>query len=100
MAKTQKKGSKQTRFKMKEPSMYNVIMHNDNVTTMDFVVMVLQRIFHKNEEDAEVIMLKVHNEGSAIAGTYSKDIAVSKANFTMSLAKQNGFPLRLTTEEA
>ena len=100
MAKTQKKGSKQTRFKMKEPSMYNVIMNNDNETTMDFVVMVLQRIFHKNEEDAEVIMLKVHNEGSAIAGTYFKDIAVSKANFTMSLAKQNGFPLRLTTEEA
>ena len=91
--------SKHTQFKIKEPTMYNVIMHNDDVTTMDFVVYVLVKIFRKSEEDAETIMLKVHNEGSAVAGTYSKDIALSKANYTMNLAKANNFPLKLTIEE-
>lgn len=100
MAATQTKASSQTRFRMKEPSMFNVIMHNDDETTMDFVVMVLQRIFRKSEQDAEIIMLKIHNEGAAIVGTYFKDIAVSKARYTMELARQNGFPLQLTTEEA
>lgn len=79
--------------------MYNVIMHNDDVTTMDFVVMVLRRIFRKSEEDAETIMMKIHNEGQAVVGTYFKDIAQSKANYTMALARKNGFPLMLTIEE-
>ena len=91
--------SKHTQFKLKEPPMYNVIMHNDDVTTMDFVVYVLVKIFRKSEEDAETLMLKVHNEGSAIVGTYSQDIAQSKANYTMNLAKANNYPLKLTIEE-
>lgn len=99
MDETQVKGNKMARFKMKEPSMYNVIMHNDDVTTMDFVVMVLRRIFRKSAEDAEVIMLKVHNEGQAVVGTYFKDIAQSKVNYTKTLARKNGFPLMLTIEE-
>lgn len=100
MSETQTKGQKQTRFKVKEPSIYNVIMHNDDVTTMDFVVMILQRIFHKSAKDAETIMLKIHNEGSAVVGTYYKDIAESKVRLTRSLAEQNGFPLKLTIEES
>lgn len=84
---------------MKEPSMYNVIMHNDDVTTMEFVVMVLERVFKKNADAAETIMLKIHNEGSAVVGTYHKDIAESKAKYTMALARQQGFPLKLTTQE-
>lgn len=91
--------SKHSQFKIKEPPKYNVIMHNDDVTTMDFVVFVLMRVFRKSEEVAETIMLKVHNEGSAIVGTYSKDIAQSKANYTMNIAKANNFPLQLTIEE-
>jgi ATP-dependent Clp protease adaptor protein ClpS len=91
--------SKHTQFKIKEPPMYNVIMHNDDVTTMDFVVYVLVKIFRKSEQDAETTMLKIHNEGSAIVGTYSQDIAQSKANYTMNLAKANNFPLKLTIEE-
>lgn len=98
MAKTQKQENVQTRFRTKEPSMYNVIMHNDDVTTMDFVVMVLQRVFRKTEKDAQVIMLRIHNEGEAVVGTYYKDIAASKAQYTMLLAKQNGFPLQLTIQ--
>lgn len=100
MAKVQTKDNRQTRYRVKEPQMYNVIMHNDDVTTMDFVVMVLQSIFRKSEHQANVVMLKIHNEGSAIVGTYYKDIAESKANYAMRLARQNGFPLQLTTEEA
>lgn len=99
MAETQRITNRQTGFLTKEPNRYNVIMHNDDVTTMDFVVMVLKRIFRKSEADAETLMLRVHNEGSAIVGTYSKDIALSKADYTMNLAKQNGFPLKLTIEE-
>lgn len=90
---------KNTKFKIKEPPKYDVIFHNDDITTMDFVVYVLMKIFRKSEEDAESIMLKVHYEGSAVAGTYSKDIAQSKANYTMNLAKANNFPLKLTIEE-
>lgn len=100
MTETQIKGNKQSRFRTKEPSRYNVIMHNDDVTTMDFVVMVLVRIFRKSEQDAEIIMLKIHNEGSAIVGTYYKDIATSKVRYTTNLARNNGYPLRLTIEEA
>lgn len=85
---------------MKEPSMYNVIMHNDDVTTMEFVVMVLERVFRKDADAAETIMLKIHNEGSAIVGTYYRDIAESKTKFTMAMARQQGFPLKLTIEEA
>ena len=91
--------SKNTKFKLKEPPRYNVIMHNDDVTTMDSVVYVLVRIFRKSEDEAETLMLKIHNEGSAIVGTYSQDIAQSKANYTMNLAKANNFPLQLTIEE-
>lgn len=100
MASTQIKSSKQTRFKRKEPSMYNVIMHNDDVTTMDFVVMLLCRVFRKSEQEAESTMLKIHHEGSAIVGSYFKDIAETKAAYCMTLARHNGYPLLLTTEEA
>ena len=91
---------KQTRYKTKEPAMYNVIFHNDDVTTMDFVVMVLMRVFRKTEQVAEELMLKVDREGSAVVGTYTHDIAESKASYTIRLARANGFPLEVTTEQA
>ncbi len=85
--------------KLKEPPKFNVILHNDDVTTMDFVVFVLHNIFRKSVKDAEILMMKVHNEGSAVAGTYTKDIAESKVKKTKNLARANKFPLELTTEE-
>lgn len=100
MADTQIKSDKQLRFMHKEPSKYNVIMHNDDVTTMDFVVMVLEHIFHKDPVTAEEIMMTIHTEGAAIVGTYHKDIAESKVRHTIQLARQNEFPLQLTIEEA
>lgn len=99
MEKEKTQGGMQTGFRYKEPALYRVIMHNDDVTTMDFVVMVLATIFHKSELEAEVIMLKIHHEGKAVVGTYYRDIAVTKQMQTMSLARENNFPLVVTVEK-
>ena len=100
MSQTDSNVRERQRINIREPRRYSVFMHNDDFTTMDFVVMVLERVFKKSKADAERIMLKIHNEGEAVVGTYYKDIAVSKAKYTMALAKQNGFPLKLSIEEA
>ena len=86
----------QTKTRFGKPKRYNVIMHNDDVTTMDFVVHVLRVVFFKSPEDGTQIMLDVHQNGSANVGIYTYDIAVSKVTKAMQLAKDEGFPLRLT----
>ena len=100
MSETQKQANRRTQYRTPVPRLYNVVIHNDDFTTMDFVVMLLMRIFHKSYDVAETLMLKVHHEGSAVAGTYQQDIARSKQQYAMDLARQNGFPLKLTVEEA
>ena len=100
MTENEQMGGRQTKAKMKRPSMYNVVMHNDDETTIDFVVMVLATVFHHSHEDAEALMLTVPVAGKAIVGTYCHDIASTKANHVMILARKNGFPLLLTVEEA
>lgn len=82
-----------------EPKHYNVIIFNDDFTTMDFVIEVLTKIFGKSFKDAKALMLAVHNEGKAVAGTYSYDIAISKASLATKLARDNDFPLKLEVEE-
>ena len=82
-----------------EPKHYNVIIFNDDFTTMDFVIEVLTKIFGKSFEDAKALMQAVHNEGKAVAGTYSYDIAISKASLATKLARDNDFPLKLEVEE-
>lgn len=82
-----------------EPKHYNVIIFNDDFTTMDFVIEVLTKIFGKSFEDAKALMLAVHNEGKAVAGTYSYDIAISKASLATKLARDNDFPLKLEVEK-
>ena len=82
-----------------EPKHYNVTIFNDDFTTMDFVIEVLTKIFGKSFEDAKALMLAVHNEGKAVAGTYSYDIAISKASLATKLARDNDFPLKLEVEE-
>ena len=85
---------------MKEPKLYHVIMLNDDFTTMEFVVEILVDIFHKDPVSAEHIMMTVHKSGRAIVGKYPYDIAVTKINKAMQRAKIEGFPFRLTMEEA
>ncbi|MBR6836776.1 MAG: ATP-dependent Clp protease adaptor ClpS, partial [Oscillospiraceae bacterium] len=86
--------------KTKEPKRYNVIMLNDDFTTMDFVVAVLIDIFHKDQLTAEALMLDVHKKGKAVVGTYSYDIAVTKTRTAMQRARDEGFPFRMLVEEA
>lgn len=80
------------------PPEKDVVFYNDDYTTMEFVVKVLVSIFNKTHEDAENLMRTVHNQGSAVIGTYTYDIAVSRANLTRSIAKKNGYPLRVEIE--
>jgi ATP-dependent Clp protease adaptor protein ClpS len=85
--------------KLEKPPLYKVLLHNDDYTTMEFVVFVLISVFNKSEDDAFVIMLKVHNEGVGVAGLYPYEIAETKAEKVMALARQNEYPLLCTVEE-
>ncbi len=86
------------RIKVKRPQQYQVVMHNDDFTPMDFVVDVLKTIFDKEPAEAMALMLAVHHGGKAVVGVYTYDIAVSKAEKTMALARGQGYPLRCSTE--
>lgn len=83
---------------VEKPRRYKVLLLNDHYTTMEFVIMTLQRIFHKTTEDATRIMLAVHRQGMGVAGVYVKDIAEMKCEAVHALAHEHGFPLRCTTE--
>ena len=86
------------RTNVREPSRYKVIILNDDFTTMEFVVNVLIEVFFLSEENALALMLQVHNSGKAVAGVYTYDIAVSKAQKAVKMARENDFPLRLSVE--
>jgi len=89
----------ETKPKTKKPSMYNVVMLNDDYTPMDFVVSVLQKIFHKSLPDAQFTMLQIHLTGKGIAGTYNYEVAETKQVETMNLAKRAEYPLKLILEK-
>ena len=82
------------------PQQYHVLLHNDDYTTTEFVVEVLVTVFHKPVEDAIRIMLDVHRNGIGTAGTYTYDIATTKAQRVRELAREREFPLRCTVEPA
>ncbi len=86
------------RSKSKPPKLYKVVLFNDDYTTMDFVIEVLQTFFLMNRERATQVMLKVHQEGSAVCGIYPKDIAETKVTQVSAFAKQHGHPLRCELE--
>ena len=90
---------KPEKVKPKLPSIYKVIILNDDFTPMEFVVFVLQEIFNHPHERAERIMLAVHNDGMGIAGIYRLEIAEQKAYDTAEEAKENQYPLKITIEE-
>ncbi len=86
-------------LELQEPQMFKVLLHNDDYTSMDFVVEVLTGIFRKTSEEAVQIMLQIHEKERAICGVYSFEIAQTKAEQVKQLAKKNEFPLLATIEE-
>lgn len=84
---------------IQEPKLYKVIMHNDDITTMDFVVQILVDVFHKSVQDASEIMMKIHTQGKEICGIYPREIAEFRIFRTFQLAKDAHFPLVCTMEE-
>jgi ATP-dependent Clp protease adaptor protein ClpS len=90
---------KQTVRQFKEPNKYKVIVCNDDVTPMEFVIIMLMSIFKYNQDDAIQLTMKVHNDGSAVAGVYSHEIAEQKVVDATHLARNNNFPLVLKIEE-
>lgn len=91
-------GKRNTQFRHEEPPQYRVVLHNDDFTTMDFVVMLLQTVFYKDEAEAEAIMMAIHLQGKGTAGIYPYDIAQSKTAKSKFMARTSGYPLQVTCE--
>lgn len=89
----------ESKQKLQKPPLYKVLLHNDNYTTMEFVVLVLMDVFHHSENEAIHIMLQVHNQGAGVAGIYTFEIAETKAAKVITLAQENEYPLLCTLEE-
>lgn len=88
-----------TKKKIAIPKKYKVLLHNDDYTTMEFVIFILQSVFHKSLDEAEAIMMEVHKKGIGVCGVYTFEIAETKAMKVRGLAKTHGHPLECTIEE-
>lgn len=87
-----------TEKKVERPKLYKVLLHNDDYTTREFVVWILESVFHRGETEAVQIMLHVHNNGVGVAGIYPHDVADAKVRKVTELAERNEFPLLTTME--
>lgn len=92
------KTKRKTRKKLARPKLYRVLFHNDDYTTREFVVFLLQSVFNKTETDAVAIMLNVHHNGIGTAGIYPHEVAETKVSMVASIARQNEFPLLCSME--
>jgi ATP-dependent Clp protease adaptor protein ClpS len=86
--------------KTKRPEMFKVVLLNDDYTTMEFVVLVLEQVFNKPSDEAHRIMLEVHVKGRGVCGSYTYEIAETKVSTVHEMARENGFPLRAMIENA
>lgn len=86
------------RPKLKRPPLYRVLLLNDDYTTMEFVIQVLQDVFHHSEERASQIMLHVHQKGAGVCGVYTREVAETKVEQVLQYAQQNKHPLQCTME--
>jgi ATP-dependent Clp protease adaptor protein ClpS len=86
------------REKLQPPRLHKVLMHNDDYTTMEFVIHVLQKYFNKNHGEAQAIMLEVHTRGFGVCGIFTYEVAESKAAKVIKYARENGHPLKCSTE--
>jgi ATP-dependent Clp protease adaptor protein ClpS len=97
---SQEEAGVKQKTRLREPTLYRVILHNDNYTTTDFVVSVIVTVFHKPAAEATKIMLDVHKRGVGVVGVYTYDIASTKVSQVHEMARQSEFPLRASVEEA
>lgn len=97
--KTDRQGETLTREKVQKPKKYKVLLHNDDYTSMEFVVLVLTGIFKHSPTAATRIMLQCHRTGIGVAGVFTKEIAETKVDQVLSLARENGHPLQCTMEQ-
>ncbi len=86
--------------RVEEPPMYKVLLHNDDYTTMDFVVMILEVVFHKDQVEANRVMMNVHHRGVGVAGVFTREVADTKVAIVHELALRNEFPLKCSLEKA
>ena len=86
-------------YELEEPKKYKVLLLNDDFSTMEFVIEILTKVFRKSLEESEQIMLDVHNNGKAICGIYTKEIALTKISQVKTMARKAKFPLKATAEE-
>jgi ATP-dependent Clp protease adaptor protein ClpS len=96
---TQTRPQTRPKDELKKPRLYKVVLHNDDYTTMEFVVWVLMSVFHHDEATATGIMLHVHKNGMGVAGVYTRDVAETRASKVEALARTHEFPLRCSVEE-
>jgi len=89
-----------TRPKTKRPALYKVLLLNDDYTPMDFVIEILESIFHRSPAEAYRIMMQVHTQGSGIAGIYTHEVAETKVTDAVELARDAGYPLQAVMEQA
>lgn len=89
----------ESELEVRPPKRWKVLLHNDDYTTMEFVVWILENVFHRSESEAMVIMLKVHQEGMGVAGVYTREVAEMKVAQVESLSRANEFPLLCSMEE-
>ena len=97
---TVEKTDTSTKVIMRAPGLFNVVLFNDDSTTVEFVILVLMNIFHKSFDDASALTLQIHEFGKGIAGTYSHEVACQKRDETVASARVNNFPLKCEIEPA
>jgi len=95
----EEKLSSETRDETREPPLFRVLLHNDDYTTMEFVVEILMYVFSKSPESAAKIMLNVHQKGIGVCGSYPHEIAETKVDTVHNLARESGYPLRCSMEQ-
>ncbi len=99
MEQIQRSGGRSMRRKTKEPDKRRVVLHNDDITTFEFVIRMLMEIFFYEEDEAWRLADRIDREGRGVAGVYTKDVAESKAEAGIAMARAENFPLRITTED-
>ena len=96
---TEEQVSSETRDETREPPLYRVLLHNDDYTTMEFVVEILMYVFNKSPESAAKIMMNIHQKGLGECGVFTYEIAETKVDTVHNLARESGYPLRCSMEQ-